>query len=108
MNTRGVRLLALAFSLLLVGQGHGLLNGTNFVLDYETAEELAKLPLECCDRDYPYKPTIILNGTDDIQVSLLQFPGDALPPGCNLSEILLSVYCWPANNDFIVGQFQIE
>jgi hypothetical protein len=37
-------------------------------LDYQTATELATLPLECYNKEYPYKMGIVLNGAIDVQV----------------------------------------
>lgn len=37
-------------------------------LDYKTATELASLPLQCYNKEYPYKMGIVLNGPTDVQV----------------------------------------
>jgi len=37
-------------------------------LDYKTAAEIASLPLECYNKEYPYKMGIVLNGAIDVQV----------------------------------------
>jgi len=40
----------------------------NLTLDYETAEQLASLPLECYSKEFPYVSSVRLNGTQDVQV----------------------------------------
>jgi len=53
---------------LLSGQSLGLSRDSDLVLDYKVAEELAKLPLECYNKEFPYKSSIVFNGTQDVQV----------------------------------------
>ena len=45
-----------------------LSNETDLILDYKTAEELASLPLECYNKEFPYKSSIVFNSTQDVQV----------------------------------------
>ena len=45
-----------------------LSNETDLILDYKTAEELASLPLECYNKEFPYKSSIVFNSSQDVQV----------------------------------------
>ena len=49
----------------------GLSRDSELVLDYKTADELSKLPLECYNKEFPYKSSIVFNGTDDVQVRMI-------------------------------------
>ena len=45
---------------------------SELTLDYKTAEELASLPLECYNKEFPYKSSIVFNGIQDVQVKFLK------------------------------------
>jgi len=53
---------------ILTGHVEALSNATDLVLDYDTAKELAQLPLECYNKEYPYKSAIVFNSSQDVQV----------------------------------------
>ncbi len=54
--------------LLLFTASHCQCRELNLTLDYKTAEQLAALPLECYNKEFPYKSSIVMNGTQDVQV----------------------------------------
>jgi hypothetical protein len=38
----------------------------DLVLDYDFAVDLASLPLQCYNQEYPYKPSVVLDSEDDL------------------------------------------
>jgi len=62
----------LFFGLLLISASHCQSQELNLTLDYETAEKLASLPLECYSKEFPYVSSVRLNGTQDVQVFVLK------------------------------------
>jgi hypothetical protein len=58
----------LIFGILLVSASLCQSQDLNLTLDYKTAEQLASLPLECYSKEFPYKSSIVMNGTQDVQV----------------------------------------
>lgn len=60
--------------LLLFTASHCQCRELNLTLDYKTAEQLAALPLECYNKEFPYKSSIVMNGTQDVQVPKYHHP----------------------------------
>ena len=50
------------------------LNGDNLELNYETAEDLASLPLACYNQEYPYKDGYIVKNQTDLKLNKENHP----------------------------------
>ena len=68
MKVFGILLILVIQAWLISGPVEALSKDTDLVLDYDTAVELAQLPLECYNKEYPYKSGIVYNSSQDVQV----------------------------------------
>ena len=40
----------------------------DLTLDYDFAVDLASLPLDCYNKEYPYKPSVVLESKEDLSL----------------------------------------